>query len=111
MSRKFTRTLRCERGRTVGLRSRPIGPRNRPRLRDARGALRRMILRISVRQCYREGTRNGLRVLRSAIIVRARFRERWSASRYDERVEKKKNGRNCKGGRSAPTRVVVGAVA
>lgn len=101
MPRKFTRSLRCGRGRTMGLRSRPIGPRNRPRLRDARGALHRMILRISVRQCHREGARNGFRVLlRSAIIVRARFRERWCASGYDERVEKKIRN-NCKGGRSA----------
>lgn len=90
MPRKFTRTLRCGRGRTVGLRSRPIGRRNRPRLRDARGALRRMILRISVRQCHREGARNGLRVLRSAIIIRARFRERWCASGYDGNEWKKK---------------------
>lgn len=55
--------------------SRPIGPRSRPRLRDARGALRRMILRISVNQCHREGTCSGLCVSRSVVIIRTRFRE------------------------------------
>jgi len=93
-------------------------------LRNARGALRRMILRISVRQCHPEGTHRFTRYAENSaiIVIRARTREQWCVAYREKKKARKRiadredDGRCCSvtigwlvvGGRSAAAIVVVG---